>query len=88
MVSRVGRYGYGVSCGWAIRPAPGHSVMVWGVLAMRRFGVGRQRWGSALAVLMLMLALAAADHADLLRLEEAAKPIIGSVRLPLGAVRG
>ena len=55
---------------------------------MRRFGVGRQRWGSALAVLMLMLALAAADHADLLRLEEAAKPIIGSVRLPLGAVRG
>ena len=34
------------------------------------------------------VALDAVDHADLLRLEEAAKPIIGSVRLPSGAVGG
>jgi hypothetical protein len=35
-----------------------------------------------------MVALDAADHADLLRLENAAKPIIGSVRLPSGTVGG
>ena len=35
-----------------------------------------------------LVALDAADHADLLRLENAAKPIIGSVRLPSGAAGG
>jgi hypothetical protein len=35
-----------------------------------------------------LVALDAADHADLLRLENAAKPIIGSVRLPSGAGGG
>ncbi len=34
------------------------------------------------------VALDAADHADLLRLENAAKPIIGSVRLPSGVAGG
>ena len=35
-----------------------------------------------------LVALDAADHADLLRLENAAKPIIGSVRLPSRAAGG
>ena len=35
-----------------------------------------------------VVALDASDHAGLLRLEEAAKPIIGSVRLPPGAADG
>lgn len=35
-----------------------------------------------------MVALDAVDHADLLRLENAAKPVIGSVRLPPGTAGG
>jgi hypothetical protein len=35
-----------------------------------------------------MVALDAVDHADLLRLENAAEPVIGSVRLPPGTVGG
>jgi hypothetical protein len=35
-----------------------------------------------------LIALDAADHADLMRLENAAKPILGSVRLPSGAAGG
>ena len=35
-----------------------------------------------------LVALDAADQPDLLRLENAAKPIIGSLRLPSGAASG
>jgi hypothetical protein len=55
---------------------------------MRRYASTSERSGSAGAPHTFFVSLDAVDHADLLRLEEAAKPIIGSVRLPSGAVGG